>query len=237
MTKKTLEAAAEGVPASWLGRAGAAGAWAISGIAWTVSFASQVKLASDHGFKDWQPFAWALTTDLAGLVGMVLALDQAQRRVSTRGPSVIAVASAGVMIAANVGVAVGDWASMLMHAWEPLMSLICWYVLVHVRRALAPAAGRQTEERPIHRSRGLRGWLRAGFRGGRRLASTSRPTHRTTASAETRLRRTGRLIAREPDITSSQAAKRLGVSKATAARWLKEARELRVVDQVAEARR
>jgi hypothetical protein len=120
---------------SWLGRAGEASAWAISAVAWALSFAAQMQLAGAHGFRSWEVWAWPLTTDLAGLVGMLIALDQTRRGGSTAVAWLIAIAAAGVMVAANIGAAVGDGVSMLMHAWPPSIALACWFLLVHVRRA------------------------------------------------------------------------------------------------------
>jgi small-conductance mechanosensitive channel len=117
-----------------LGRLGELSAWAISGVAWALSFAAQMQLAGAHGFAGWEVWAWPATTDLAGLTGMLIALDQARRNGSTVVAWLIAIAAAAVMVAANVGAYVGDPVAMLLHAWPPSIALASWYLLVHVRR-------------------------------------------------------------------------------------------------------
>src|SRR5262249_2287801 len=102
-----------------LGRLGELSAWAISAVAWALSFAAQMQLAGAHGFVGWEVWAWPATTDLAGLTGMLIALDQARRNGSTVVAWLIAIAAAAVMVAANVGAFVGDPVSMLLHAWPP----------------------------------------------------------------------------------------------------------------------
>lgn len=94
-------------------------------------------LVAAHGLTPWTVWAWPATTDLAGLVGMLIALDQMRRKPSTWMAWLIAFAAAAVMVAANVGSTVGDPIAMLLHAWPPTIALACWYLLVHVRHATA----------------------------------------------------------------------------------------------------
>jgi len=107
----------------------------MSGVTWALSFAAQKQLAAAHGFGWWQRWAWSATTDLAGLVGMLIALDQARRRESKLVAWLIPIAAPGVTMAANIGAAMGDGVSMLLRAWPRSIALACWFLLVHVRRS------------------------------------------------------------------------------------------------------
>lgn len=187
---------------SWLGRAGEAAAWSISAVAWALSFSAQMSLAGAHGFGSWETWAWPATTDLAGLTGMLIALDQARRNRSALVAWLIAIAAAAVMVAANIGAAVGDPVSMLLHAWPPSIALASWFLLVHVRRAPARIKARTV-----------------------RASTVSSSAHKPSTAARMR-----RLIERDPNIAPSVLARRLGVSRSHAARLLREARRPRLMD-------
>jgi hypothetical protein len=109
-------------------------AWAITGLAWVLSYAGQYTLARAHGYPWPLAALWPLTVDLAGLVCMLLALDLAERGMSAWEAWAIAGGAAAVMVAANVVVAWPDLVAMLMHAWPPVIALACWHLLVHGRR-------------------------------------------------------------------------------------------------------
>ena len=188
---------------SWLGRAGESAAWAISAVAWALSFSAQMSLAAAHGFGGWETWAWPATTDLAGLTGMLIALDQARRNCSAVVAWLIALAAAGVMVAANIGAAVGDPVSMLLHAWPPSIALASWFLLVHVRRA-------PVSTKTFHRE--------------------TTPTVSSSAQKASTAARTRRLIERAPDVSSAEAARALKVSRSHAARLLREARRPHVVE-------
>lgn len=206
-----------------LGRLGELSAWAISILAWGLSYAAQVRLAAPHGFGgwwSWEALTFPLTTDLAGLVGMFLALDQARRGQSSRVPWGIAGAAAGVMVATNIGSYVGDPVAMLLHAWPPLIALASWFTLVHVRRS---------PEQPAAEEEGLvavKGPHRPRSESTLSGSAISRPRRRAGNR-----RRVERLLAREPDVTAREAAKRLGMSRGYAGKLLAEARRPRVVEE------
>jgi hypothetical protein len=119
---------------------GELGAWAISVLAWAISYVTQAGLAAGTGaFPGWQAWAWPATVDLAALIGMVLALDQARQKRPAATAWAVSLLAAAVMVAANTA---ADWphpVAMLLHAWPPVIAIACWFLLVHVRRR-EPAA-------------------------------------------------------------------------------------------------
>lgn len=123
---------------SWLSRAGEMIAWAISLEAYALSYVSLYSLAKRHGFAgplDWEALAWPTTVDLASFATGIIALDQAQRGKSAWLAWAISTVAAAIMVVGNIISASGDWVSIGMHAWPPMIALACWFLLVHVRRS------------------------------------------------------------------------------------------------------
>jgi hypothetical protein len=218
---------------SLLGRTGEAAAWAISAVAWALSFTAQMQLAGAHGFTSWEVWAWPATTDLAGLTGMLIALDQARKRGSTVVAWLIALAAAAVMVAANIGAAVGDPVAMMLHAWPPSIALASWFLLVHVRRApKAIVDAHEDAHAPVpvevadmhviaaqEETPNGRGPARGNGRPAARNTRTSR------ARVEAMVRRA---TTRGRELDARTVAKRLKVSDAHARRLLADARKLHV---------
>ncbi len=207
---------------SLLGRTGEAAAWAISAVAWALSFTAQMQLAGAHGFTTWAVWAWPATTDLAGLTGMLIALDQARRNGSTVVAWLIALAAAAVMVAANIGAAVGDPVAMMLHAWPPSIALASWFLLVHVRRA---PKMRQSEdidapaEPVISEVKSEPVKALPVVPNGRARKRTARRTPRSNSGDRVRA-----LIARHgTDLNADMVARRLRVSRRHAQRLLRDA--------------
>lgn len=220
---------------SLLGRTGEAAAWAISAVAWALSFTAQMQLAGAHGFTTWEVWAWPATTDLAGLTGMLIALDQARRNGSTVVAWLIAVAAAAVMVAANIGAAVGDPVAMMLHAWPPSIALASWFLLVHVRRAPKQTQTDDTEEHietttpapiPVDISEPVVA-LPVSSNGRVRKRTSARAARRTSGD------RVRALLTRHGDeLTPDIVSRRLKVSRRHAGRLLAAARQSRVVEEV-----
>jgi hypothetical protein len=135
------------------GRVGELAAWAIAGIAWLISYGTQVALARDHGFhgpSDWEAAGMGLLSDLASLACMMLALDQAERGKDSRLSWVLAGVSALMMEWANVVYAGSDPVAVILHGWPPFLAVSIVFLLVHVRRTnAAPAAGAVIASEPV----------------------------------------------------------------------------------------
>lgn len=187
---------------SWLGRAGEGAAWAISAVAWALSFTAQMTLAGQHGFVSWEVWAWPATTDLAGLTGMLIALDQARRHQSTLVAWLIALAAAAVMVAANIGSSVGDPVAMLLHAWPPSIALACWFLLVHVRKV-----GQKDMDHDMDQD--IMSTTVAVSANGRKPMSTKEAVEQL-------------FLRHGPDISADMIAVRLGISQRHASRLLAE---------------
>lgn len=136
---------------SALGRIGEISAWAISVVAWAISYESQAALAQREGrfAAGWEAWAWPMTVDLASLAAMVLALDQARRGRRSTVAWTIAVVSALVMVAANIVSAWGSAIAVGMHMWPPLIALGSWYLLVHDRRGPGRMSDTSTDDRTL----------------------------------------------------------------------------------------
>jgi hypothetical protein len=208
---------------SKLGRAGEIAAWVISVVAWALSFTAQMQLAAAHGFTSWAIWAWPATTDLAGLVGMLIALDQTRSNGSTAVAWLIAIAAAAVMVAANIGAAVGDPVAMLLHAWPPSIALGCWFLLVHVRRAPVRAQ--------VHAQVHASARASAARTDADRAARAARPAARSATTSGTRLEAMlQRATEQGQELDARTVAARLGVTIGHARRLLAQARQPHVVE-------
>jgi len=119
-------------------------AYAISVLAYAISYASLYDLASRHNFggpENWESIAWPTTVDLASLATGIIALDQAHRGKSAWLAGVISAVAAAIMVLGNVLANAGDAISVGMHAWPPVIALACWYLLVRTRRSNAVDRG------------------------------------------------------------------------------------------------
>lgn len=122
------------------GRIGEIAAWGIAGIAWCISYGTQVALAVEHGFhgpEDWEAAGMGATSDLLSLACMMIALDQAERGKSTPLAWVLSVAAAVMMEWANIVYAGSDFVAIILHAWPPAVAVSVVFLLVHVRRVNA----------------------------------------------------------------------------------------------------
>jgi len=111
--------------------------WAISGLAYAISYASLYDLANHHNFggpANWESIAWPTTVDLASLATGIIGIDRAHRGKSAWLATLISAVAAGIMVAGNVVANLGDLVSVAMHAWPPAIALACWYMLVRSRR-------------------------------------------------------------------------------------------------------
>jgi len=141
------------LPITRKGRIGELMAWAITVIAWGLSFASQVALALEHGFHgflEWEAAGMALISDLGAWSMMFLSLDQAERGRSAKLTWGISIAAAGMMEWANIVYAWPDPVAVILHAWPPALAFASVFVLVHIRRTNArPARGEVIEAAPV----------------------------------------------------------------------------------------
>ncbi len=186
---------------TWWSRWAEVAAWAISGLAWGLSYTSQYILARDHGYGA-LAVLWPLTVDLASLVAMLLALDMARRSLNALEAWAIAFGSALVMIGANVLMAWPDAISMVMHAWPPVIALACWHLLVHGRRQ---GTASKSPARPAR--------------------EPNQHTARVAARATVR-----RMLARNRGATAEQIASVTGVSIPHARRLIREERQPHVIE-------
>lgn len=139
-------------PITRKGRIGEYMAWGIAGIAWALSFASQVGLALQHGFRgwnDWEALSMALLSDGVATSMMFLSLDQAERGKPAKLTWVASLAAAGMMEWSNIVFALPDPVAVALHAWPPLVAVFTVFVLVHVRRTnAAPTRAQVIDQSP-----------------------------------------------------------------------------------------
>ena len=121
-----------------LGQVAVIAAWAISALAWLLSYRTTMILAAGRGrFHGWEVATFPLTVDMASLAAMVIALDQAKRRRPSRAAWCLSTFAAAAMMACNVGAEAGHPAAMAMHAYPPAVALMCWGLLTRYRTSLA----------------------------------------------------------------------------------------------------
>lgn len=180
---------------------------ALAGFA--VSYTTQALLASQHGFLSWEAWLWPGIADAAALA-MILRLHFGLVRpgwYTVEAWAVFALAAA-IMVAANVIADVRDPLNGAMHGVVPIVAMAVWHVVIHGRPASMRTIVRGTRTATVSPA----------------VSATRQPPTRTPSA------RVGRLLANEPDISAGQAARQLGVSRSTAARWLTEVRRPHVVE-------
>lgn len=109
-------------------------------LAWVLSYTAQVQLALAHRYAPWEAALWPLTTDMASLVLMIIALDAAdtRRRGATVRAAGLSLLAAGVMVVGNGLIAWPDLIAVAQHTWPPLIGACIWFVLAHDRPRRAP---------------------------------------------------------------------------------------------------
>jgi hypothetical protein len=239
-----------GLEHGWRVVAGELLAWMVTGLALVMSYRAEQDLGQSlAAFRGWPAYVWPLSVDIADVAMMVVYLEYKRLRLSTWKVWLGMVAATAVMIAANVRSALPDPTAVLMQAWVPAIALWLWHTL---------AAGRRPRGAPLDMSAVWTQLTGLASRPSHRLieaadlpADGGEPADagqhdernqqaRVPARAEVR-----RLLRRQRGaLTDDQLARlavlvagRAGVSIPRARRLLREERQPRVVDGVAEVER